>query len=128
MVWPSSSAPLPIVFRWLGLSESAETLADILRWPVVLLIVMVGLSIVYRIGPSRTEARWRWVTWGSGLAAIVLVGASMIFAWYVEAFDSYERIYGSLGAAVGFMTWIWLSVVVVLLGAELDAAIESKCK
>ena len=119
---------LPIVLRWLGLSESAETLADILRWPVVLLIVMVGLSIVYRVGPSRTEARWRLVTWGSGLAAIVLVGASMTFAWYVEEFDSYERIYGSLGAAVGFMTWIWLSVVVVLLGAELDAAIEPKCK
>ena len=66
------------------------------------------------------------LTWGSGLAAIVLVGASMIFAWYVEKFDSYERIYGSLGAAVGFMTWIWLSVVVVLLGAKLDVAIDRK--
>ena len=65
---------------------------------------------------------------GQRFAAIVLVGASMIFAWYVEKFDSYERIYGSLGAAVGFMTWIWLSVVVVLLGAELDAAIDWKGK
>ena len=129
---PTTSATgprrLPIVFRWLGFSEWAETLADILRWPVVLLIVMIGLSIVYRVGPSRSKARWRWVTWGSGFAAIVLVGASMIFAWYVEKFDSYERIYGSLGAAVGFMTWIWLSVVVVLLGAELDAAIDWKGK
>ena len=89
---------------------------------------MIGLSIVYRVGPSRSEARWSWVTWGSGLAAVVLVGASMIFAWYVEKFDSYERIYGSLGAAVGFMTWIWLSVVVVLLGAELDVAIDRKGK
>ena len=51
---------LPIVLHWLGLSESAETLADILRWPVVLLLVMIGLSIVYRVGPSRSEARWRW--------------------------------------------------------------------
>jgi membrane protein len=115
---------LPIVFRWIGFSESAESLAEILRWPVVLLIVMIGLSIIYRVGPSRSDAKWRWVTWGSGLAAILLVGASMIFAWYVAEFDSYEQIYGSLGAAVGFMTWIWLSVVVILLGAELDAALE----
>ena len=115
---------LPIVFRWMGFSDSAETLAELLRWPVVLLIVMIGLSIIYHVGPSRSNAKWRWVTWGSGLAAILLVGASMAFAFYVAEFDSYERIYGSLGAAVGFMTWIWLSVVVVLLGAELDAALE----
>jgi membrane protein len=115
---------LPITFRWLGLGESAETLADILRWPGVLLLAMIGLSAIYRIGPSRSEARWRWVTWGSGLSAILLVCASMVFAWYVAAFDSYERIYGSLGAVVAFMTWLWLSVVIVLLGAEVDAAVE----
>jgi membrane protein len=115
---------LPILLRWLGLSDDAEAVANILRWPVVLLIVMIGLSIVYRVGPSRSEAKWRWVTWGSGLASILLVGSSMLFAWYVAEFENYERVYGSLGAAVGFMTWIWLSVVVVLLGAELDAAIE----
>ena len=86
---------------------------------------MIGLSVVYRVGPSWTDAKWRWVTWGSALAAILLVAASMIFTWYIAEFNSYDRIYGSLGAAVGFMTWIWLSVVVVLLGAELDAAIES---
>jgi membrane protein len=61
---------------------------------------------------------------GSGLSAILLVCASMVFAWYVAAFDSYERIYGSLGAVVAFMTWLWLSVVIVLLGAEVDAAVE----
>ena len=87
---------------------------------------MIGMSIVYRIGPSRSDARWRWVTSGSALAAVLLVAVSMIFTWYVAEFNSYNRIYGSLGAAVGFMTWIWLSVVIVLIGAELDAAFEKR--
>src|SRR4029077_20527744 len=76
--------------------------------------------------PSRNDARWRWVTLGSVLAAVLLVAVSMIFTWYVAEFNSYNRIYGSLGAVVGFMTWIWLSVVIVLIGAELDTAIEKR--
>jgi membrane protein len=108
------------------LSQSADSLAAIFRWPVTLLIVMIGLSIVYRIGPSRSDARWRWVTPGGALAAVLLVAVSMIFSWYVADFSSYNRIYRSLGAVVGFMTWIWLSVVIVLIGAELDTAIEKR--
>jgi membrane protein len=117
---------LPHVFSFVGLSQRADSLAAIFRWPVTLLIVMIGLSIVYRIGPSRSDARWRWVTLGSALAAVLLVAVSMMFTWYVAEFNSYNRIYGSLGAAVGFMTWIWLSVMIVLIGAELDAAIEKR--
>ena len=117
---------LPIALRSLGLSENAENLVAIFRWPATLLLVMIWLSVVYRVGPSRSHAKWRWVTWGSGLAAILLVVASMVFGWYLAEFNSYDRLYGSLGAVVGFMTWLWISVVVMLLGAELDAAIESK--
>ena len=117
---------LPHVFTLVGFSQRADSLAAFFRWPVTLFIVMIGLSIVYRIGPSRSDARWRWVTSGSALAAVLLVAVSMIFTWYVAEFNSYNRIYGSLGAAVGFMTWIWLSVVIVLIGAELDAAFEKR--
>ena len=117
---------LPFVFRLLGLGQRADSFAAFFRWPVTLLIVMIGLSIVYRIGPSRSDARWRWVTPGSALAAVLLVALSMMFTWYVAEFDSYNRIYGSLGAVVAFMTWIWLSVLIVLIGAELDAAIETR--
>jgi len=77
---------LPHVFSLVGLSQRAESLAAIFRWPVTLLIVMIGLSIVYRIGPSRTDARWRWATLGSALAAVLLVAVSMIFTWYVAEF------------------------------------------
>jgi membrane protein len=117
---------LPIALKSLGLSEHAENVATLFRWPLTLLIVMIWLSIVYRVGPSRSNARWRWVTWGSGLAAILLVAASTVFSWYLAEFNSYDRLYGSLGAVVGFMTWLWISVVVMLLGAELDAALERK--
>lgn len=117
---------LPIALRSLGLGERAANLSAIFRWPATLLLVIIWLSIVYRVGPSRSNAKWRWVTWGSGLAAILLVVASMVFGWYLAEFNSYDKLYGSLGAVVGFMTWLWISVVVMLLGAELDVAIESK--
>ena len=117
---------LPIAFRSLGLGEHAENFSAIFLWPATLLLFMIWLSIVYRVGPSRSNAKWRWVTWGSGLAAILLVVASMVFGWYLNEFNSYDRLYGSLGAVVGFMTWLWISIVVMLLGAEVDAAIESK--
>jgi membrane protein len=87
---------------------------------------MIWLSVVYRVGPSRSDTKWRWVTCGSGLAAILLVVASTVFTLYLAEFNSYNRLYGSLGAVVGFMTWLWISIVVVLLGAAVDAAIESK--
>src|ERR1700744_3073281 len=117
---------VPIAFRSLGLSENVDNLEAMVRWPASLLLAMVWLSIVYRVGPSRRGAKWRWAPLGSGLVATVLVVAWMVFTWYLAAFNSYDELYGSLGAVVGFMTWLWISIVLVLLGAELDAAIESK--
>ena len=85
---------------------------------------MLGLTLVYRFGPSRRPAKWRWVTWGSVAAAALWIGVSMLYSWYVASFDSYNRIYGSLGAGIGFMTWMWLSIVIVLLGAEVNSEME----
>lgn len=115
---------LPIVLNQVGLGARTDTLVRILRWPALLILVSLGLSLVYRYGPSRQEAKWRWVSWGSVVAALCWVCASVLFSWYVASFDSYNRIYGSLGAGIGFMTWIWLSIVIVLLGAELNAEME----
>ena len=70
------------------------------------------------------DARWRWVTWGSILGALLWIAASLLFSWYVATFDSYNATYGSLGAGVGFMVWLWLSAVIVLLGGELNAEME----
>ena len=110
----------------MGLGETVDSLEALVRWPASLLLAVVWLSIVYRVGPSRSDAKWRWVTLGSGLAATLLVVASMVFTWYLAEFNSYDQLYGSLGAVVGFMTWLWISVVLVLLGAEVDAAMEAR--
>jgi membrane protein len=115
---------LPVISKFVGLQESTERLLSFVRWPILLVTIMVSLACIYRYGPSRRDARWRWLTWGSLLGALLWVGTSMLFSWYVATFDSYNKIYGSLGAGVGFMVWLWISVVVVLLGAELNAQME----
>jgi len=95
-----------------------------LRWPVMLLLVMGVLAVLYRFGPSRPRAHWRWVTPGSFLAATVWLGASLLFSNYVGAFGHYDRTYGPLAAVVGFMIWLWLSVMIILFGAELNNEVE----
>jgi membrane protein len=115
---------LPVALGPFGLAAQAPWLLGVLRWPVLLLAIMLGLALLYRFGPSRRAAKWRWVSWGSVVAALLWVAASMAFSWYVASFDSYNRVYGSLGAGVGFMSWIWISAVIVLVGAELNAEME----
>ena len=80
--------------------------------------------MLYRFGPSRARARWRWVSWGSGVAAVLWIAVSVLFSWYAANFGNYNETYGSLGAVIGFMTWIWISTIVILAGAELNAEIE----
>jgi len=115
---------LPLVLKFVGLPTATERLLAILRWPVLFASIAVSLAFIYRYGPSRRDARWRWVTWGSVVAALLWIAASMLFSWYVATFDSYNRLYGSLGAGVGFMVWLWISAVIVLLGGEINAQME----
>jgi len=115
---------VPLILKFVGLASTTERLLAILRWPVLLTIIMVSLACIYRFGPSRRDARWRWVTWGSILGALLWVATSMLFSWYVATFDSYNRIYGSLGAGIGFTVWLWISAVIVLLGGQLNAEME----
>jgi membrane protein len=94
------------------------------RWPLLLIAISLAIALIYRYGPSREQARWRWLSWGSAFAAIVWLAASILFSWYAQNFGNYNKTYGSLGAAIGFMTWIWLSTIVILIGAELNAEME----
>ena len=90
---------LPIVFDFVGIGKSAWWLS-LLRWPVLLLAVLGGLALLYRYGPSRNRAKWRWVTWGSALAAVAWLITSLGFSWYVANFGKYNETYGSLGAVM----------------------------
>ena len=96
----------------------------VLRWPLLLVLVTVALAAIYRYGPSRTEPRWQWLSVGAVAAAIGWLITSVLFSWYIAHFGAYNATYGSLGAAVGMMMWMWISAIVILLGGELNAEIE----
>lgn len=115
---------VPVLLGTMGLGGMVQTLLNLGRWPLLLVGIALVLGFIYRYGPDRREARWRWVTWGSAFAAIVWVIGSLLFSWYVSNFGSYNKTYGSLGAVIGFMTWIWLSGIVVLVGGEINAEME----
>ena len=115
---------VPIVLETVGLSGVADFLLKFLRWPVLLLALAALLACIYRFGPSREKAKWAWVSWGGGFGAVAWVLGSIAFSYYVSHFGSYNKTYGSLGAAVGFLTWIWLSATIVLTGAEVNAEME----
>lgn len=115
---------LPLALDYLGLANFSKLLVNLLRWPFLFCIGGFALAVTYRFGPSRHDARWRWISWGSAGAIIVWIAASLLFSWYAENFGSYNATYGSLGAIIGFMTWMWISAIVLLLGAEINAEME----
>jgi membrane protein len=115
---------LPIVLNFVGLGGATEMVIKIARWPALLIVVTLALAFLYRYGPSREKPQWRWITWGSAGAAVSWLVVSILFSWYAENFGSYNETYGSLGAIIAFMFWIWLSIIVVLIGAELNAETE----
>ena len=115
---------LPLVLSYVGLGGWTETLLRVLRWPLLLLVVVFGLAVLYRFGPSREHPRWQWLSVGSVLAAVAWLGSSALLSWYLGSFANYDATYGSLGAAIGMMMWMWISSIVILFGAELNSEIE----
>ncbi len=115
---------LPIALNLVGIGRSAETLISLSRWPVLFASILFGLTLLYRFGPSRQRPKWRWAAPGSLVAGALWIAGSIGFSWYAENIATYNETYGSLGAAIGFMTWIWMSVIVVLVGGELNAEME----
>ncbi|HWY14376.1 MAG TPA: YihY/virulence factor BrkB family protein [Rhizomicrobium sp.] len=98
----------------------------ILVWPLSFVICVLILDVIYRYGPDRKHAQWRWINWGSAIASVLWLLGTELFSWYVQNFGSYNRVYGELGAAVGFLTWIWLSLVIMLVGAEINSELEKR--
>ena len=120
----SAMVVVPIVLNFLGLGGATEMIFKIARWPALFVVVALALAVIYRYGPSREKPQWRWISWGSALAAVCWISVSILFSWYAENFGSYNKTYGSLGAIIAFMFWIWLSIIVVLIGGEINAETE----
>lgn len=115
---------LPAVLDFLGIAMHQRALIHAASFALLVLAVLVGLSLLYRYGPSRQRPHWRWVTPGSLLATLIWVAASALFSWYVATFSTYDAMYGPLGTVVGVMMWFYVTAYAVLLGAELNSALE----
>ena len=120
-------AGLPALLAFLPWDGATEMVVTVLRWPLILALVVVGLAILYRYGPDRHVA-WRWITPGAALATVVWAAGSFAFAIYVRNFGSYNETFGTLGGVVILLTWFWLSSFIVLMGAEFDSEMERQAK
>jgi membrane protein len=119
---------VPIALKALGTSTWVQAIVAVLRWSLLWLVVVLGLSIVYRYGPDRERARWRWVSWGSAIAATLWLIGSLLFALYVQVFASYGKTYGAIGSVVILLLWFYHSSFIVVLGAEINAEMERQTR
>ena len=119
---------VPVVLEFLPLGGLSSALIRAMTWLVMAAVVVLGLGVLYRYGPSRSRARLRWITWGAIAAAILWLLASLLFQVYVANFANYTATYGSLGAVIALLMWFWVSAFVVLLGAELNAEMEHQTR
>lgn len=121
-------AAAPFALQLFGFGAFAEIALDILRWPILALIAVVALACMYRFGPDRRSARWRWLTPGAVLAVIIWLITSGLFSWYVANLGNYNEMYGSLGAVVILLFWFYLTAFIFLVGAELNAEMEHQTR
>jgi membrane protein len=119
---------VPAILKLLYLDQWTEILASIARWPFVLLVTGAATIVIYRYGPSRENAKLRWLTWGAAFSTFAWAVATALFSIYLLNFANYNATYGTLGALVAFMIWIWFSIVILIVGAELNAELEHQTR
>lgn len=117
-------AVLPAVLAFLPWGNVTEWILRIVRWPLVLAVLALGLAVLYRYAPSRGPVPWHWITLGAGVACGLWLLGSILFTVYVANFGSYNESFGALGGVIVLLTWLWLSAYIILLGAEFDSEIE----
>jgi membrane protein len=119
-----SIAVLPPIMDLIGFGGLTNLLIRVLRWPVLLLLFLCGLAILYRYGPSREQLKLRWMSLGGFVTTLMILLASVGFAFYVEKYGAYNKTYGSLAGVVVLLLWFYLVSYAVLLGVELNAEID----
>jgi membrane protein len=101
-----------------------EWLVSVTSWIILLGLFSLFLAFVYRYGPYRNKAKWKWVSRGAVIASVLWALVSLLFSWYAKEFGNFDKTYGSLGAIIVLMTWFYISSFVVLLGGEVNAELE----
>lgn len=119
---------VPAITNFIPIANKIEFVGTAASWLTLLALFTFFLSFVYRYGPHRKKAKWKWVSWGAVTASVLFVIVSGLFSWYAKEFGNFNKTYGSLGAIIVLMTWFYLSSFVVLLGAEINAELEHQTK
>jgi membrane protein len=117
-------AGLPAALHWVGARRPGLWIGLVVEWPLLIVFVMGMVALIYRYGPDRSEPRWKWASLGVIVATILWVLGSVLFSAYIYYFGSYNKTYGSLGLPLILLTWMWLSVFVVMFGAEINGEAE----
>ncbi|WP_442880227.1 YihY/virulence factor BrkB family protein [Aurantimonas sp. A2-1-M11] len=115
---------VPSVLNLIGLGSVTEWLIRIGSYAGLFVLASLAIAALFRWGPDRANAKWKWITPGTILSVMVILAVSGLFSWYVANFGSYNETYGSLGALIGFLTWIWLAVTILIVGGELNSEME----
>jgi membrane protein len=121
-------AVLPAAVQFLAIGSMTKWLLLLVQWPMLIVVVMLGLAVLYRFGPDRAKPQWRWVSPGAITATVLWIVASIGFTVYVANFNNYNKTYGSLGGVVILLTWLYLSAFMVLLGAVINAQSERQTR
>ncbi len=115
---------LPVAVTFIGMGQAAKWIILVLEWPLLFIVVTVGLAVLYRFAPNRDAPKWSWVSPGAFAATLLWVIGSALFTVYVAHFNSYDKTYGSLGGVIVMLTWLYLSSLVALLGAVINMQAE----
>ncbi|MDX6297022.1 MAG: rane protein [Nocardioidaceae bacterium] len=119
-------AVFPFLGGVAGSSLAVQVVLQVVRWAVLLSIAIIALGLLYRVGPDRDAPAVRWLSLGSIVATVIWVAASVGFAFYVNDVGSYAKTYGALTGVVVLLLWFWITALVVLIGAEINAEIEAQ--
>jgi membrane protein len=117
-------AGLPAVLHDAGMRGHGRWVGLIVEWPLLIVFAIGMVALIYRYGPDGSKPQWKWTSLGVVTATILWIAGSILFSVYVYYFGNYNKIYGSLGMPLVLLTWMWLSVYVVLFGAEIDGEAE----
>lgn len=119
-------AVIPLALALLGDVPNLQAWSEMLRWPVLVGLAALTFTVLYRYGPSRRNARWRWLAPGGVLACLLWIGTTAAFGWYVETLGNYSETFGAIGGVIVLMLWLWISTFMVLFGALVDAELEAQ--
>jgi membrane protein len=119
---------LPAAAQFLAVGAETKWLLVLVQWPLLVVLMMFGLAVLYRYAPDRDKPQWRWVSPGAIVATVLWIIASIGFTVYVANFNSYDKTYGSLGGVVVLLTWLYLSALMVLFGAAINAQSEKQTR